>query len=68
MFWQNVSSAVGCNGGHLDCMRNVDFDTLTSAASDVQTKYTYQFQPRIDGDFVADTCKLSLKHLFLTAH
>lgn len=57
MFWQNVSSAVGCEGGHVDCMRKVDFATLTSAASEVQENYTYQFQPRVDGDFVADTCR-----------
>jgi len=27
-FWQNVSTAVGYDGGHLDCMREVDFSTL----------------------------------------
>lgn len=54
-FWQNVSSAVGCDGGKFECMRSVDFDTLTTAASDVTSQYTYQFQPRVDGDFVADT-------------
>ncbi|KAH8679596.1 Alpha/Beta hydrolase protein [Tricladium varicosporioides] len=35
-FWQNVSSTVGCTGGSLSCMRNVDFDTLTTAASTAQ--------------------------------
>ncbi|KPM37667.1 hypothetical protein AK830_g8899 [Neonectria ditissima] len=54
-FWQNVSSAVGCDGGHLDCMREIDFDTLTSAADNVVDKYDYQFQPRVDGDIIADT-------------
>ncbi|KAF4554992.1 Carboxylesterase-like protein 4 [Elsinoe fawcettii] len=54
-FWQNVSSAVGCDGGHLSCMRTVNFTTLTTAASTVQTKYNYQFQPRVDGDIIADT-------------
>jgi len=54
-FWQNVSSAVGCDGGHLDCMREVDFDTLTDAASDVVSDYTYQFQPRPDGLILTDT-------------
>lgn len=58
-FWQNVSTAVGCDGGSLDCMRQVDFANLTSAATDVVDTYDYQFQPRVDGDFVADTCKLS---------
>ncbi|KAF1926019.1 alpha/beta-hydrolase [Didymella exigua CBS 183.55] len=54
-FWQNVSTAVGCDGGHIACVRGVDFDTLTSAASDAADVYPYQFQPRVDGDFVADT-------------
>lgn len=55
-FWQNVSTAVGCGGGHLDCMREVNFTTLQDAASNITDLYTYQFQPRVDGDFVADTC------------
>jgi hypothetical protein len=67
MFWQNVSSTVGCDGGSLDCMRAIDFDTLTTAASDVQTDYTYQFQPRVDGDFVADTCESCFTSLFVPA-
>ncbi|KAB2574184.1 Secreted lipprotein [Lasiodiplodia theobromae] len=54
-FWQNVSSAVGCDGGHLDCMRSVDFDTLISAADDIVDTYDYQMQPRVDGDIIADT-------------
>lgn len=58
-FWQNVSTAVGCTGGQLDCMREVNFTTLTDAASEVESNYTYQFQPRVDGDIVADTCKLA---------
>ena len=57
MFWQNVSSTVGCDGGSLDCMRQVNFTTLTDAATDVEDEYDYQFQPRVDGDIVADTCK-----------
>jgi hypothetical protein len=40
-------------------MREVDFDTLTSAADDIVDAYDYQFQPRVDGDIVADTCKCS---------
>lgn len=59
-FWQNVSTAVGCNGGHLDCMKTVDFTELTSAADDIVNNYTYQFQPRVDGDFVADTYEANL--------
>lgn len=56
MFWRNVSTAVGCDGGHLDCMRGVGFERLSGAASDVMGKYDYQLQPRVDGDFVGDTC------------
>jgi hypothetical protein len=65
MFWQNVSTAVGCDGGHLDCMRSVDFTTLQDAASTVTSDYIYQFQPRVDGDIVADTCML---RIFLVSH
>ncbi|KAK6067571.1 esterase [Seiridium cupressi] len=54
-FWQNVSTAVGCTGGDLTCMRAVDFDTLADAASTVVSDYTYQFQPRVDGLIIADT-------------
>ncbi|KAG8985346.1 hypothetical protein FRB94_000932 [Tulasnella sp. JGI-2019a] len=54
-FWQNVSTTVGCDGGHIDCMRGVNFTTLQSAASNISSLYNYQFQPRVDGDFVADT-------------
>ncbi|OBT59232.1 hypothetical protein VE04_00358 [Pseudogymnoascus sp. 24MN13] len=60
MFWQNVSTAVGCDGGHLDCMRSVDFTTLQDAASTVTSDYIYQFQPRVDGDIVADTYEAQL--------
>lgn len=54
-FWQNVSSAVGCEGGHLDCMRQVNFTSLISAANSFTTEYNYQLQPRVDGEFVSDT-------------
>jgi carboxylesterase type B len=54
-FWQNVSSTVGCDGGSLSCMRAIDFDTLTTAATTVEDDYTYQFQPRVDGLIIADT-------------
>ncbi|KAF2753613.1 carboxylesterase family protein-like protein [Pseudovirgaria hyperparasitica] len=60
MFWQNVSTSVGCNGGSLDCMRQVDFDTLSTAASDVESAYNYQFQPRVDGNIIADTYEAQL--------
>ncbi|PMD54800.1 carboxylesterase family protein-like protein [Hyaloscypha bicolor E] len=59
-FWQNVSSAVGCDGGSLDCMREISFDDLNTAATDQVDSYTYQFQPRVDGDFVADTYEAQL--------
>ncbi|KAL3672198.1 hypothetical protein V7S43_002860 [Phytophthora oleae] len=59
-FWQNVSSVVGCDGGHLDCMREVDFSTLQDAASDVVSDYTYQYQPRVDGFIIPDTYEASL--------
>jgi carboxylesterase type B len=55
MFWQNVSTAVGCEGGKFSCMRAVDFDTLSTASTAAVQEYTYQFQPRVDGDIVADT-------------
>jgi carboxylesterase type B len=38
-FWQNVSSTVGCDGGSLSCMRSVDFDTISTAATDVEDLY-----------------------------
>ncbi|CAG8983258.1 hypothetical protein HYALB_00002694 [Hymenoscyphus albidus] len=54
-FWQNVSTAVGCGGGAVDCMQTVNFDTLNSAATDISTAFGYALQPRVDGDFVTDT-------------
>lgn len=54
-FYQNVSTAVGCEGGDLTCLRAVDFTTLQDAADTLVTNYTFQMQPRVDGDFVADT-------------
>jgi hypothetical protein len=59
-FWQNVSTAVGYDGGHLDCMREVDFSTLQDSASDVVSDYTYQYQPRVDGFIIPDTYEASL--------
>ncbi|KAG6975298.1 hypothetical protein JG688_00002528 [Phytophthora aleatoria] len=53
-FWQNVPS-VGCDGGHLGCMREVDFSTLQDAASEVVSEYTYQYQPRVDGLIIPGT-------------
>lgn len=60
VFWQNVSTAVGCDGGDLTCMRSISFTNLTDAANDVYDDYGYQFQPRVDGDFVADTYESQL--------
>ncbi|KAJ5370659.1 uncharacterized protein N7496_006751 [Penicillium cataractarum] len=60
IFWQNVSTAVGCTGGDLTCMRDIAFANLTDAATDVYDTYGYQFQPRVDGDFVADTYESQL--------
>lgn len=54
-FYQNVSTAVGCTGGDLACLRAVDFTTLQDAADTLTSEYSYQMQPRVDGDFVADT-------------
>ncbi|KAH8882095.1 esterase [Thozetella sp. PMI_491] len=55
VFWQNVSTTVGCTGGDIACMRAVDFTTLQDAADTIVSNYTYQFQPRVDGLIVADT-------------
>ncbi|EGZ09276.1 hypothetical protein PHYSODRAFT_249908 [Phytophthora sojae] len=59
-FWQNVSSAVGCDGGHLDCMRQVDFTNLTDTTNDLVSEYTYQLQPRVDGYIIPDTYEANL--------
>ncbi|EGZ09267.1 hypothetical protein PHYSODRAFT_318922 [Phytophthora sojae] len=59
-FWQNVSSSLGCEGGHLDCMRVVSFDDLVNASNTVVDTYTYQMQPRVDGFILPDTYEASL--------
>ncbi|GKT43534.1 lipase 1 [Colletotrichum spaethianum] len=59
-FWLNVSSAAGCPGGNLECMRGINFDTLNTAATTIQDAYDYQFQPRVDGDIIADTYEAQL--------
>ncbi|GJC77369.1 secreted lipase ARB_01498 [Colletotrichum liriopes] len=59
-FWLNVSSEAGCPGGNLECMRGIDFDTLNTAATTIQNAYDYQFQPRVDGDIIADTYEAQL--------
>lgn len=41
-------------------MRSVSFTSLTDAATDVYDSYGYQFQPRVDGDFMADTYESQL--------
>ncbi|TGO14347.1 hypothetical protein BTUL_0054g00150 [Botrytis tulipae] len=59
-FYQNVSSSVGCSGGSLKCLRSVNFTTLQTAATNMVANYTYQFQPRVDGDFISDTYESQL--------
>ncbi|TEA18310.1 Secreted lipase [Colletotrichum sidae] len=59
-FWLSVSSEAGCPGGSLECMRGVDFDTLNTATSTIKSAYTYQLQPRVDGDIIADTYEAQL--------
>ncbi|WQF78765.1 Putative carboxylesterase, type B, carboxylesterase type B, alpha/Beta hydrolase [Colletotrichum destructivum] len=59
-FWLNVSSEAGCPGGSLECMRGIDFDTLNTAATTIVDTYDYQFQPRVDGDIIADTYEAQL--------
>jgi hypothetical protein len=59
-FWQNVSSTVDCAGGDLTCMRAVNFTTLQDAGDTITSDYTYQFQPRVDGDIIADTYEAQL--------
>lgn len=54
-FFLNVSSSVGCDGGDLACLRSVNFTELQDAADTLVDAYTFQLQPRVDGDFVADT-------------
>ncbi|KAK6197234.1 aconitate hydratase [Pestalotiopsis sp. IQ-011] len=53
-FWQNVSTAAGCAGGDISCMR----------ASD----YGYQFQPRADGLIVADTGRFDFSGPVVATH
>lgn len=38
-------------------MRTVDFDTLSTAATGLVSEFGYTLQPRVDGDFVSDTCR-----------
>lgn len=59
-FYQNVSSTVGCDGGDLACLRSVNFTTLQDAGDSVTSEYTFQLQPRVDGDFMADTYEAQL--------
>ncbi|TDZ30048.1 Para-nitrobenzyl esterase [Colletotrichum spinosum] len=55
---------IGRFGGNPDeitaCMRGVDFDTLNTATSTIKSAYTYQLQPRVDGDIIADTYEAQL--------
>ena len=41
-------------------MRSVNFTTLQTAATNMVSNYTYQFQPRVDGDIISDTCMFSI--------
>ncbi|PYH91981.1 alpha/beta-hydrolase [Aspergillus ellipticus CBS 707.79] len=59
-YWQNVSTAAGCPGGDITCMRSVNFTSLLTTASDVASEYNYQLQPRVDGNIVADTYEAQL--------
>ncbi|KAG7382994.1 hypothetical protein PHYPSEUDO_004173 [Phytophthora pseudosyringae] len=59
-FWQNVSSAVGCESGHLDCMRQVPFDTLVNATTAIVSAHSYTLQPRVDGYFLPNTYEASV--------
>ncbi|KAL4087851.1 hypothetical protein PRIC1_012282 [Phytophthora ramorum] len=59
-FWQNVSSAVGCAGGHLDCMRSVEFSRLANATTSMVSAYSYTLQPRVDGFILPDTYEASV--------
>ncbi|PNS20315.1 Secreted lipase [Sphaceloma murrayae] len=54
LFWQSASTALGCDGGDLECMRNVSFANLTSTALSLVSQLAYQMQPRSDGDFLPD--------------
>ncbi|KAG6606502.1 Para-nitrobenzyl esterase [Phytophthora cinnamomi] len=59
-FWQNVSTAVGCEGGHLDCMRKVPFGTLANATTKIVNAYSYTLQPRVDGFILSNTYEASV--------
>jgi carboxylesterase type B len=54
-FWLNVSAAAGCAGGSVDCMRSLPFSAINAAASRTVGATGYVFQPKVDGNFVADT-------------
>ncbi|PYH38876.1 uncharacterized protein BO87DRAFT_443387 [Aspergillus neoniger CBS 115656] len=57
---ENVPTAVGCPGGDITCMRSVKYTTLMTIGSEVASNYSYQLQPRVDGDIVADTYEAQL--------
>ncbi|OJJ98574.1 hypothetical protein ASPACDRAFT_31262 [Aspergillus aculeatus ATCC 16872] len=59
-YYQNVSTAVGCPGGDIGCLRAVNFTTLMTIGSEVASNYSYQLQPRADGAIVADTYEAQL--------
>ncbi|GAT22658.1 hypothetical protein RIB2604_01600730 [Aspergillus luchuensis] len=41
-------------------MRSVNYTTLMTTGSEVASNYSYQLQPRVDGDIVADTYEAQL--------
>ncbi|KAE9331666.1 hypothetical protein PF008_g15311 [Phytophthora fragariae] len=59
-FWQNVSSSLGCEGGHHDRVREVSFDDLVNASNTIVDAYTYQMQPRVDSFILPDTYEANL--------
>ncbi|KAI9991064.1 hypothetical protein PInf_018685 [Phytophthora infestans] len=56
----SFSSAVGCEGKPLNCMRQVPFDTLSNATAEIVTAYSYTLQPRVDGYILPDTYEASV--------
>lgn len=54
-FWLNVSATARCPGGNISCMRAVPFQQLNRAASTATRASGYVMQPKVDGNFVADT-------------
>lgn len=47
-------------------MRSVNYTTLMTTGSEVASNYSYQLQPRVDGDIVADTCNSPILSTYFT--